>query len=291
MSFAAAVVVFITVWWALDVLFEKKHDREYPAVKYVRELTSRGETGAKRFLKPLFVLAGAVLDETKKTSLSEQIELAGLKSTPEEILASQVVLGLGSVLAMVTVGLVTGNKNFYIAAPVAGAVMFQRPISMIKEKIKERKKAIKNELPDFIETLILLAEAGFTPYQAIKQAVSYSGGVLGDELRDMITEIEATSDEMNTMKKYAEKLQVPELRNFVAATLQASTTDSAKAREIYAQQALFMREMRVSNIRRLIKELPGKVKGYNFMLFVISVAIPIIPLVLMLMGLKFPSAK
>lgn len=286
LSFASAVVIFVTVWWALSVLFERKHDRDYPAFRFLMNTLHKEEVGAKRLLKPLFVLTNSFVGESRKQSIREQIKMAGLNSTPEEVLAAQVILGLGSALVMSIVAASTGNNNLLILSPIAGFIMFQQPRSMLKNKIKEKKKAIRNELPDFIDTLILLAEAGFTPYQAIKQAASYARGVLGSEVKEMIIEIEATSDEVSILKKFAERMQIPELRNFVAAMIQASTTDSAKAREIYAQQALFMREMRVSNMRKLIKELPGKVKGYNFLIFLLSIAIPLIPLVMMFIGMK-----
>lgn len=285
LSFAAVVIIFVVVWWALTILTEKKQDRDYPALKFLMSITHIEETGIKRYLKYLLMLSGSIMGDDQRLDLKEQMKMAGINSTPEELLASQVMLGVGGGLVMFFISGITGNNIFFILAPVAGFIMFIQPKSMLKSKIKKKKNSIKNELPDFIDTLLLLIEAGFTPYHAIKQASQYSGGILGAEIKEMVIEMEAMSDEVGVMKRFAEKMQITELRNFVAAMIQSSTTDSSKAKEIYTQQALFMRELRLSNIRKLIKELPGRVKGYNFALFLIGMAIPLIPLALIFIGL------
>lgn len=289
MSLASTVIIFVTVWWALSVVFERKQDRDYPAFKYIMGVSRKEETGFKRILKPVLIVAGAFVGESRKQTIKEQLKMADIDSTPEEFLAAQVILGLGGALTMLTVYGVTQKSVFLLLAPIAGVIMFLQPNKAVKNKIIDKKKAIKSELPDFIDTLLLLTEAGYTPYQAIKQVTSYTGGVLGREVKEMAVEMEATADEIKAMKNFAERMQIPELSNFVAAMIQASTTDSTKAKEIYAQQSFFMREMRMSNLRRLIKELPARVKGYNFLLFIISIAIPLIPLAVMFLNLRIPQ--
>ncbi|WP_018086940.1 type II secretion system F family protein [Desulfurispora thermophila] len=271
------VAVFLVNVWAFNVMLSGPEDRDYPAISYLMQLTRKEEAGLKRILKPFMYLAGK-MNEGKKQTMAEEIRFAGLNITPEEVLARQVISGLGVFLVAVTVAIALKNKPILVAAPFLGILSYTSPKTKLKKKVKEKKEAIRNELPDFIDTMLLLTEAGFTPYEAIKQSTQYMGGVLGEELREMVIEMEATSDDIGTLQRFAERLGINELRNFVAAMIQASTVDTTKANEIYAQQSQYMREMRAANIRKLTKSVPGKVRKYNFLILVLVLATVFIPL-------------
>jgi pilus assembly protein TadC len=136
--------------------------------------------------------------------------------------------------------------------------------------------------------LLLLTQAGFKPYQAIKEASLYTQGELGKEVRQLVIEMDATGDELKSLQSFADRIDIIELKNVVTALSQAMTTDSAKAREIYAHQANYMREMRVANIKKLIKEVPARVKSFNMILFLITLIITLAPLFLMFSSMKMP---
>jgi tight adherence protein C len=105
----------------------------------------------------------------------------------------------------------------------------------VDRKIKERQKDIARRLPDILDLLVISVEAGLGFEQAIDRTIASVPGALSDELRRSLQEIRVGSTRADALRALDERCEVPELRGFVLAILQADTFGVSIGRVLRAQ--------------------------------------------------------
>lgn len=153
------------------------------------------------------------------------------------------VFGVLAMTGMMALGL----AGFLVFACVMG------PEAVIDRKIADRQHQIQVKLPDVLDLLVISVEAGLGFEQALDRTVAAVPGPLTDEFSRMLGEVRAGASRADAMRNMEARCDVPELRSFVLAILQADTFGVSIGRVLRAQAD----EMRIKR-RQLAQEQAQK---------------------------------
>jgi tight adherence protein C len=206
--------------------------------------------------------------------IRHKLTLAG-RFSPENLdrfLAIRVVsLALVPVWAIVSFGFLPlsgGSKLAIFALLTLGSIL--GPDAVLNRRVAERQHAIQVKLPDILDLLTISVEAGLGFEQALDRTVAAVPGPLSDEFARMLGEVRAGASRADAMRAMDERIDVPEVRSFVLAILQADTFGVSIGRVLRAQAD----EMRIKR-RQLAQEqaLKAPVKMLFPMVFCIFPAL------------------
>jgi tight adherence protein C len=154
----------------------------------------------------------------------------------DKILVMKLV-GLVSVVVWLPLALMLGFAGplLFIAVLVLWAAAFMYPDLMLDRKIEDRQKEISRKLPDILDLLVISVEAGLGFEQALDRTCTAVPGALSDEFRRMLHEIRIGSSRADALRAMADRSDVPELRGFILAMLQADTFGVSISRLLRAQ--------------------------------------------------------
>ena len=127
------------------------------------------------------------------------------------------------------------------------------PDAVLNRQVEERQYAIRTKLPDVMDLLVISVEAGLGFEQALDRTVSAVPGPLTEEFSRMLGEVRAGSTRADAMRALDARTNVPEIRSFVLAILQADTFGVSIGRVLRAQAD----EMRIKR-RQLAQEKAQK---------------------------------
>ena len=139
-----------------------------------------------------------------------------------------------------------GNLLFCLALLVG-------PDARLNRAVEARQKSVLRGLPDIIDLLVISVEAGLGFEQALQRTVASVPGALSDEFTRMLGEVRAGSTRSEAMRAMDARLEVPEIRSFVLAILQADTFGVSIGRVLRGQAE----EMRIKR-RQLAQEKAQK---------------------------------
>jgi tight adherence protein C len=134
-----------------------------------------------------------------------------------------------------------------------GFVSFIGPDAWLNRKMAERQWQIRIKLPDILDLLVISVEAGLGFEQALDRTVAAVPGPLSDEFSRMLGEVRAGATRADAMRSLDGRTDVPEVRSFVLAILQADTFGVSIGRVLRSQAE----EMRVKR-RQLAQEQAQK---------------------------------
>jgi tight adherence protein C len=127
--------------------------------------------------------------------------------------------------------------GFYglIVTGLLWAISFFGPDVFVQRRTDQRQFEIATRLPDVLDLLVISVEAGLGFEQAIDRTVDAVPGALADEFRRMLQETRMGSTRAEALRAMDERCQVPELRSFILAMLQADTFGISIGRMLRAQ--------------------------------------------------------
>jgi tight adherence protein C len=127
------------------------------------------------------------------------------------------------------------------------------PSATLNRKVADRQHQLRIKLPDILDLLTISVEAGLGFEQALDRTVAAVPGPLSEEFARMLGEVRAGSTRADAMRAMEARCNVPEVRSFVLAILQADTFGVSIGRVLRAQAD----EMRVKR-RQLAQEQAQK---------------------------------
>jgi tight adherence protein C len=143
--------------------------------------------------------------------------------------------------------------NFWIVLFLLGAALLMGPDAILNRRVEERQHQLRITLPDILDLLTISVEAGLGFEQAVDRTVEAVPGPLSAEFSRMLGETRAGSTRADAMRAMEQRCNVPEVRSFVLAILQADTFGVSIGRVLRAQAE----EMRIKR-RQLAQERAQK---------------------------------
>jgi len=127
--------------------------------------------------------------------------------------------------------------GFYglIVTGLMWGICFFGPDVFLQRKTDQRQYNIATRLPDVLDLLVISVEAGLGFEQAIDRTVDAVPGALADEFRRMLQETRMGATRAEALRAMDERCQVPELRSFILAMLQADTFGVSIGRMLRSQ--------------------------------------------------------
>jgi tight adherence protein C len=223
------------------------------------------EPFATRVLVPA---AGALVELARRFVPSEYVEkcrqkliMAG-KNQPED-LDRYLIVRIFAIIAVpvlwIVVWKLTHLKGTELLAVIvlvgmAGAL---GPDASLNRMVAERQNQIRNKLPDVLDLLTISVEAGLGFDQALNRTVTMVPGPLAEEFNRMLGEMRAGASRADALTALDERTQVPELRSFILALLQADTF-GVSVGAILRTQAVEMRVKRRQRAQEQAQKAPVK---------------------------------
>ncbi len=146
-----------------------------------------------------------------------------------------------------------GGMGQLLLVAVVGALFLMGPDSMLNRRVQDRQYEIRRKLPDVMDLLVISVEAGLGFEQALDRTVASVPGPLTEEFGRMLGEVRAGSTRADAMRAMDKRTDIPEIRSFVLAILQADTFGVSIGRVLRAQAD----EMRIKR-RQLAQERAAK---------------------------------
>jgi len=193
--------------------------------------------------------------------LRHKLVIAG-RSTAEEIDQFLVLRVLSIVaipvlwLVVLTLTSLTGKTLLAVVVfiGIAGAI---GPDAWLNRVVAERQLTMRRKLPDVLDLLTISVEAGLGFEQALARTVTMVPGPLSEEFSRMLGEMRAGSSRADALYQLDARVELPELRSFILALIQADSF-GVSVGAILRSQAAEMRVKRHQLAQELAQKAPVK---------------------------------
>lgn len=135
--------------------------------------------------------------------------------------------------------------NFLIMLAITTLCYFV-PDILIKNRAQKRREAIRLELPNALDQMLIAVQAGLGFEMAMGRAGNNGSGPLADELIRTLQDIQVGRSRKDAYLAMAERIDVPDVRSFVRAVVQADAYGVAIAGVLKAQAS----DMRIKRKQR-----------------------------------------
>ncbi|MFL5952922.1 MAG: type II secretion system F family protein [Gaiellaceae bacterium] len=217
------------------------------ATEYGRIRLRTSERELVRFRERVLVPAASKLaaiplklsPRTNVDTVSAKIVAAGLNQRLRvpTFLAIKGGATIGGALIGLAVAASGSVSSGLLLMPAFGAFGFIAPDWFLTMRIRARREAIKVELPDALDLLAVSVEAGLGFDGAVSKLTEHMSGALIDEFALTLNEIRVGEARAVALKKMADRVDAPELSNFIRAVVQADQLGISLARILRVQAA------------------------------------------------------
>ncbi len=192
------------------------------------------------------------------SSIERRLELGGGSWSVERLLLVKLGLGAGLFAGGLSWASYIGSAIGPVVALGGGLVGYLGPDTVLARRARTRQLKISNELPDMLDQLTICVESGLG-FDAALARISRSGhGPLSMELTRLLQDLRIGVPRADALGQLLERTDVPELRQFVHAVLQADTFGVPISR-VLRSQAVEQREKRRFRAEERAMKLPVKV--------------------------------
>ncbi|SFT72880.1 tight adherence protein C [Selenomonas sp. GACV-9] len=138
---------------------------------------------------------------------------------------------------------------------LAGAVI---PFLLLQSAIRQRKAAIRRQLPEFLDFLCVSVQAGLSFDGAVAKIVHRMKGPLMDEFRRMLRDMGLGMNRQRTLTQLAKRCDIEEIYLFTASVIQAEHLGTSMSRTL-KNQADNMRDRHRQRVRAIALKAPVKI--------------------------------
>jgi tight adherence protein C len=193
--------------------------------------------------------------------INELLVLAGSPPTwdAERVVALKIIGGIGGVLggAMLTSLLPLPVVMKALLVSLLGSIGYLLPSVQIRSMANQRQKMIRRQLPDVMDLLTISVEAGLGMDAAVAQVVANVPGPLAEELARLSQEIQIGVSRSEAFRHLGERTNIPELRGFTLAMIQADLFGVSIANVLRAQSRE-LRQKRRQRAEEIAQKIPVK---------------------------------
>lgn len=192
--------------------------------------------------------------------LDKLLALAGRPATMplERLLAAKPALAIVGALLGVLVVSTSSNPLIRLVGVAIAVAGYFLPDLLLMSKGQERQKAIQLELANTLDQMLISVEAGLGFEGAMSRAGANGKGPLAEELIRTLQDMQVGRSRRESYLALAERTNVPELRSFVQAVVQADAYGIAISR-VLRVQAKVMRVKRRQRAEEKAMKLPVKI--------------------------------
>jgi tight adherence protein C len=180
-----------------------------------------------------FQAAGVYSNDAVERHLAKRVLLLAFVPVWLIIMVGWNPLGLGGLFRWALVG-------------VVAACCVLLPDAQLNSKVQARQKALRRALPDTLDLLVISVEAGLGFEQAVDRVVENVPGPLSAEFAVVLGETRAGASRADALRSMDQRCNLPEIRSFVLAMIQADTFGVSIGRILRSQAD----EMRVKRRQR-----------------------------------------
>jgi tight adherence protein C len=259
----------LAVYAVLAQIDERKAIRE--SLRHLEGFESVNDTRDRELLNPLrdralTPMLGAMTRLGRRytpigyvDSVRRKHTLAGLGTTDavDRFLATRVAtvvavpVVLWLMLGLNPLGM--GGKSQLAVTAMLCFTLGVGPDAVLNRKVADRQAKVLRQLPDILDLLTISVEAGLGFEQALDRTINAVPGPLTDEFARMLGETRAGASRAEAMRALEARIDIPEVRSFVLAILQADTFGISIGRVMRSQSE----EMRIRR-RQLAQEKAQK---------------------------------
>lgn len=156
-------------------------------------------------------------------SLERRLMLAGRPSNwpLERVLAGKLLLGVAGTFFGFLIFIDQRSFKAFLLWMFIAALSYFTPDLLLYSRGTERQKTIRNELPDTLDQMTISVEAGLGFESAMARVAKTGTGPLGEELVRTLQEVQVGVARTQALRNLADRTNVPDLRHFVLAIIQA----------------------------------------------------------------------
>ena len=158
------------------------------------------------------------------SGIEYRLMLAGEPASLHGMLTIQAVAVAGGVFVAIAGISAGGGPLRVIAVMVASLALAVMPLYWLRMRVAARKRALLKALPDAVDLIVTTVEAGLGLDAALSEVGHETEGPLGEELRLTVRETTLGRSRRDALTRLNERTDVPELKTFVQAIIQAEQT-------------------------------------------------------------------
>ena len=225
------------------------------------EILTRGRRAAEAPEKksPSFVagLSYRLTPPAYVRKLDRLLSLAGrpLSMPLEKVLAAKLGLGVAGASFGLYVSAIGSTPVMKLAGLFVLFLGYFIPDLLLYSKGQERQKVMQLELANTLDQMLISVEAGLGFEGAMARAGENGNGPLAEELVRTLQDMQVGRSRRESYQALAERTNIPELRSFVQAVVQADTYGIAISR-VLRIQAKVMRVKRRQRAEEKAMKLP-----------------------------------
>ncbi|HEX9697012.1 MAG TPA: type II secretion system F family protein [Actinomycetota bacterium] len=190
-------------------------------------------------------------------AVAGRIRRSGAHRSVEQVLAAKAAGGIAGLLfGLVNASAKPGAGLFVLA--VCAPLGFFAPDALLRRRAERRADAIRRSLPDALDLMAILVEAGVGLEAAVARAADDADGPLAEELTRVLHEMSLGSSRREAFAALRDRVECAELSGFVLALLQADRLGVAVGK-VLRSQAGEMRTKRRLRAKEKAAKTPVKI--------------------------------
>lgn len=181
--------------------------------------------------------------------IRRKLDLAGNPHgwTVDRVVSGKVIGAVAGLVGGVVFGLMLDGTGIRVIVAIGGLVVgFFGPNLYLYQKIHDRSAELLRELPDAIDLLTISVESGLGFDAAVQQVARNTEGPLSEEFSRVLREMQIGQGRAEALRALGERTNVPDVRSFVSAMVQADSFGIPIAQVLRIQSS----EMRVKRRQR-----------------------------------------